>query len=191
MKELTIEEKKNLAKIFDIDFGTVSAVLEVESNGVGFLQDGRVRILFEAHHFSRLTGGKYNLTHPHISSEKWNKALYKSPTGEWIRLNEAMTLDKKAALQSASYGLGQIMGFNYSLAGYADVETMVIDFSKSEFFQFKGMLTFIKNNRVMYGALRNKQWALFASLYNGKRYKDNKYDTKLAEAYGRHSNLSV
>lgn len=43
------------AKRLGVDVPTVRAVAEVESNGVGFLPDGRPKILFERHIFSRLT----------------------------------------------------------------------------------------------------------------------------------------
>jgi hypothetical protein len=34
--------------------------------------------------------------------------------------------------------------------------------------------------------LKNKNWAAFARGYNGKDYKINKYDQKLAAAYKKH-----
>jgi hypothetical protein len=36
-----------------------------------------------------------------------------------------MTFDEQAALESASWGLGQVMGFNAKTAGFADVHAMV------------------------------------------------------------------
>ena len=39
----------------------------------------------------------------------------------------------------------------------------------------------------MIGPLRRKQWAKFASLYNGPGYRQNRYDEKLATAYARHA----
>src|SRR3546814_1144412 len=56
------------------------------------------------------------------SSDVCSSDLSGSLAGEWERLEAACLLDRAAALQSASWGLFQIMGFNYSYAGFADVE---------------------------------------------------------------------
>jgi hypothetical protein len=42
---------------------------------------------------------------------------------------------------------------------------------------------FIKINPGMLAALRAKDWAKFAKLYNGPEYMKNNYHTKLALAY--------
>jgi N-acetylmuramidase len=52
--------------------------------------------------------------------------------------------------------------------------------------QLKILGKFLKVNN-MAGDLRNKRWAAFALKYNGKGYKKNKYDTKLAAACRRFS----
>ena len=36
-----------------------------------------------------------------------------------------MTIDEECALLATSWGIYQIMGFNYSVAGYRDVEDFV------------------------------------------------------------------
>src|SRR6185503_15448815 len=92
------------------------AVAEVESSGEGFLAppSDRPKILFEGHAFHRLTGGRYSGEHPDISYPQWSRRKYAdSPAGEWHRFEAACRLDRLAALQSASWGLFQIMGFNY------------------------------------------------------------------------------
>src|SRR5687767_4373955 len=81
----------------------IAAVAEVESAGAGFLRDKRPKILFEAHIFSRRTGHRYDGSHPNISSPTWNRALYgASGAHQYERLHEAIALDRKAALESAS-----------------------------------------------------------------------------------------
>jgi hypothetical protein len=45
---------------------------------------------------------------PDISNPK--PGGYKGGAGEYSRLEAAMTLDKEAALKSASWGLAQVMG---------------------------------------------------------------------------------
>jgi hypothetical protein len=183
--KLSHQDKVELASLYDIELASINAILEVESKGSGFLSDGRMVILFEAHHFSKFSKRKFDATHPQISSPTWNRTLYKKGAEEWKRFDLALSLDRTAALLSTSYGLGQIMGFNYKVAGYPDVESMVKSFSYSEFYQLKGMLEFIKKSDLMYNALKDKEWARFAMLYNGSGYKANQYDIKLQKAYDK------
>ena len=100
-KLLTEQNFKDAATGLDIEVAAIKAVAEVESRGDGFLPDGRPKILFEAHIFSKYTGHKYDASHPHISAPKWDKSLYKGGEKEYDRLEEAKTLDIVAALKSA------------------------------------------------------------------------------------------
>jgi len=180
--QLQIDE---VASSFGIESALVKTVLDVESRGSGFLPSGRVKILFEAHVFGRLTGYNHNQAHPTISAPNWTegKKYYKGGEGEWIRLTGAAKLNRDAAFKSASWGLGQIMGENYKAAGYTSAENMAVDFGKSEVNQLKGMMKFIQSNPKMFAALKAKDWATFARLYNGPGYAVNKYDFKLASTY--------
>src|SRR6185295_10213057 len=91
----------------------------------GFLADGRPKILFEAHVFGQRTQQRFTRSHPALSSRTWNRALYQGGAREWARLAAAMQLDRRAALESASWGAFQIMGFNFAACGFSDVEAMV------------------------------------------------------------------
>jgi len=185
-KLLTEQNFKDAASGLQIEVAAIKAVAEVESRGGGFFSDGRPKILFEAHIFSSRTGHKYDETHPNISSRKWNKKLYKGGEKEYDRLNEAMALDKDAALQSASWGKFQVMGFNAETCGWPNVETFVADMYKDENEHLKAFLGFVKaNNLTKY--LQQKDWAKFARGYNGKEYAQNKYDIKMKEAYEKYS----
>jgi hypothetical protein len=165
------------------ELAAIKAVAQVESRGKGFLSDNRPKILFEAHVFSRLTGHKYDVTHKGISSRTWNKNLYKGGADEYTRLSEAIDLDRSAALQSASWGKFQIMGYNYVSSGFKDVETFVAAMCRSEGEHLRAAAAFIKSNPSMVDSLVNKHWQTFAELYNGAGYKANSYDDKLKEAY--------
>lgn len=160
----------------------IKAVTKVESNGKGFLSNGDVVLLFEAHIFSKLTGGKYDKTHPHISSPEWNKKLYSTPQGEHRRFQEAISLDRNAALQSASYGLFQIMGFNYKLCGFSKVQEFVNAMLRDERSQLMAFVQYIKS-RGLSMFLIKKKFEKFAREYNGPGYKKNNYHIKLEKAY--------
>jgi len=161
------------------------AVMTVETNGCGFLPDRRPRILFERHIFHRRTHGRFDQVAPDLSDSA--PGGY-GPAGAFQheRLARAIALDRQAALESASWGLGQIMGFNAAQSGFADVETMVGAMCDSEDAQFDAMMAFIRANHLAQ-YLQQGDWTEFASRYNGPSFKANSYDTKLSEASARFS----
>jgi LysM repeat protein len=124
-KMMTHKDWQRAANSLGVDVAAIKAVAKVEAAGKGFLSNGSPVILFEAHQFSRLTTGRYDGTHPGISSPKWNRSLYQGGAAEHTRLREAAALDETAALKSASWGKFQIMGFNYKSAGYNSVRDFV------------------------------------------------------------------
>lgn len=188
MSKLLVEsDYAEAATSLGCDVAAIKAVCEVEAPQGGFHADGATpRILFEAHHFHRLTGGRFTASHPNISSAKWNRALYVGGAGEHKRLQEAVALDRDAALQSASWGKFQIMGFNYELAGYPTVQEFVNAVYAGEREQLQGFVTFLGNTGLT-AALREHRWMDFARGYNGAGYAANQYDTKLAAAWLRHN----
>jgi hypothetical protein len=191
-KMLTETDFEQAAGLLKCDVAAVKAVAEVESSGNGFLTDGRVKILFEGHKFYKFTNGKYAQSHPTICYKKWTKAFYaKGPTadirgdGELKRLDEAMALDRPAALMSASYGKFQIMGFNFPVCGFGKVEDFYTSMQVSEGEQLKAFCNYVVGNAID-DELRMHHWAEFAMRYNGAEYKKNEYDTKLAKAYAKY-----
>lgn len=157
-------------------------VLQVETAGKGFLPDGRPKILYERHWFHRLTQGRHSAAHPDVSDPK--PGGYKGGAAEYERLARAIALDRGAALDSASWGLGQVMGFNAAKAGYADAEAMARAFADGEDAQLVAMARFIAASGA--GAhLAAHRWADFARIYNGAGYRANSYDAKLQQAYDR------
>jgi hypothetical protein len=156
-------------------------VLSVETSCVGFCSDRRPTILYEQHVFSRLTGGKYDSTNSDISNPQPGNY---GATGshQYDRLNIAMALDLNAALQSASWGIGQTMGFNFSQTGCLSVEDMVQRMVLSE----NDQLLCAAGEMVAGGsidALRIQDWTNFARIYNGPNYAINNYDNRLRAAY--------
>ncbi len=186
---LTDADYQKAAALIGCDVPAIKAVSEVESSGSGFLPDDRPRILFEAHIFSRLTTGIYDKDHPGISSPFWNRTLYKGGVKEHDRLGEACALNRKAGLQSASWGRFQIMGFNYSSCGFKELQDFINAMYRSEADHLVAFIAFIQG-RGLDGRLRDHQWDLFARGYNGAAYAENHYAEKLAKAYALHGGTS-
>ena len=192
-QNVTDYDFKVFAKVLEVEPAALKAVKEVETGGVGgFNPDGSASILFEAAIFYKELKAigkdpeKYISAHPGIISRSWDKSLYKGGKLEWGRLREAQEIDKEAALKSASWGIFQIMGFNYKKTECKDIYQFVDRMSKSQFWQFILGLQFMKNSGTI-DYLRKKDWAGFAYRYNGPGYRSNRYDEKLRIAYIKYS----
>jgi peptidoglycan hydrolase-like protein with peptidoglycan-binding domain len=173
------------ARTLQCEIAGIKAVAEVESRGDGFLASGRPKILFEAHVFSRRTQHQYDRTHADISSPSWNRALYKGGEKEYERLEKAMALNTQAALESASWGRFQIIGFNHQNASFASVETFVNAMFESEGRHLDAFISFVQATGLT-APLREKRWADFARGYNGEGFAENQYDVKLKAAYDKY-----
>ena len=184
----TVSEEawESLAKSLDVEVAALKAVATVEASGQGFLPDDpRPKILFEGHVFHRLSGGRFAAQAPNLSHPKWDRKQYSgSLKGEWRRLDAACQLDRAAALQSASWGLFQIMGFNYVYCGCADVEAFVAQQHAGAEGQLALFARFIARPPFL-AALRTRNWDKFAAAYNGPAYAKNRYAEKMAAAYAR------
>lgn len=165
------EEIEELARALGVEYAALKAVIDIESAGSGFDPiTGKIKIQFEPYHFQKRTGIR-------VANGVENQQA------EWKAFNRAWGYDPEAAMQSTSWGMFQIMGFNHRAAGFQTVGEMVDAFKISEMEQAKGACTFIRNNPPMYRALQKKDWATFAHYYNGKHYKKFNYDARLKKAY--------
>ncbi len=168
-----------------VDAATLWTVLAVETAGFGFLGDRRPQILFERHFFHNLTGGKWDASCPGISNPiQGGYGL--GGANQYARLAQAVALDHDAALKSASWGLGQVMGNNYGVGAFTDVSAMVGAMCASEDGQLRVVVGFIESKGLK-AALQAKNWAAYAKGYNGLNYAENQYDIKLAHFYSMYS----
>lgn len=185
-RPLSDEGMDQVCSTLGVSESEVWAVLTVETRGFGFLQDRRPQILFERHIFHRLTQGRHDSGNANISSA--NAGGYLGGPGEYTRLEQAMSLDREAALGSASWGIAQVMGFNYGVAGFATIDAMVAGMVTDEDAQLLAMANFIKGN-MLTRALQRQNWVSFARGYNGPEFKKNEYDTRLAAAHAKYKVL--
>jgi hypothetical protein len=190
--QLQPEQIALFAEMYGLEVPAVKAVVEIESSGKGFLRDGRPKILFEGHVFwRRLKAYKVNpvplsRTHPNIVYQNWTRQHYLTGTLEFQRLAKARAIHDSAALESASWGMFQIMGYHAYKMGYKTVQEFVRSQKKSEEEHLKAFGLFItKISPVCHKALQNHQWAEFAKHYNGAQYAKNQYDTKLERSYNK------
>jgi N-acetylmuramidase/Putative peptidoglycan binding domain len=173
----------NVGEQLGTKLAEIWAVLHVETSGCGFLLDRRPKILFERHIFSRETNHEFDAQADISNRTPGGYGLL--GTHQYERLAKAMALDEQAALRSASWGLGQIMGFNAQAAGYANVNEMITKMAESEDNQLLAMATFVKHNHKAHEALRSHDWEGFAAAYNGDR--TGAYAGKLKTAFAQSS----
>jgi hypothetical protein len=207
--ELTAQDFADAAKQLGCSVAQIRGVFEVEASGNGWFNDVRgeilaadgpggfidgkdlPKILFEAHIFHRETSGRFRADHPNLSSPSWNRALYVGGQGEYARLAKAMTLDRTAALRSASWGAAQIMGFNHKLAGFDTVDAFVNAMKTGSRAHLMAFVNFVQNSGLA-PALRkitgvHDSARDFARGYNGKAYEVNQYHVKIARAVSKWS----
>ncbi|QDH80284.1 N-acetylmuramidase family protein [Echinicola soli] len=198
-----------LEKQVKLAFPVVKAVISVESSGRGHLQDGRAKILFEGHKFwywlSKVGKTQEELEelqrqYPDIVYPSWTREHYRLGADEYKRLEKAKEIcqgiNDKAAVYATSWGLFQILGENldHFIKGrnYKDWKDFEQKQHEAELYHFLDFLTFIQTKKldrkplVSFISEENKgnyDWTSFAYGYNGRGYKLNKYDEKLAAAY--------
>lgn len=180
---LTIKDYEEAAMALEVETACIQAITKVESRGNGFLASGEPVILFERHWMYKLLKKEIG-KEPTLSSVVNPKAGgYLGGAKEHQRLSQAILINRECALQSCSWGLFQIMGFHYKTLGYSSIQEFVNAQYESEAKQLDTFVRFIKASPSILKALRIRDWATVARLYNGPKYAINRYDTKLAEAY--------
>lgn len=178
--KLTKDDFCHTAKKLKCDVAAIKAVDQVESRGEGFYPNGFPTILFERHKFRAFTHGRYNKTHPHLSGPQGGYGA--AGENQRKKFSEAFNLDPEAAMMSCSWGRYQVMGFNWDDLGYDSIHEFVDRMKISEGEHLEAFARFVQANGLA-DELRRLDWKGFARGYNGPKYKENQYDTKMAAAY--------
>lgn len=181
-----------IAARLKIETAAFMAVAVVESGGVtGAMVDGKREplIRFEGHYFfkrlaglERVRGRREGLASP-VAREVKNPA---SQEARWHMLARARAINEVAALESCSWGLGQVMGAHWRWLGFDSVAALVAAARSGVAGQLDVMARFIEKSGLDL-ALRNKDWAGFAVGYNGPNFRQGGYDQKLREAYDKYA----
>lgn len=183
------EDIETRAKGMGVEAAALKAVWKVDTGGHGgFLANGDPMILFQGHIFWQqlrtrgLNPQNYVKGNEDILHQKLDKSKFVGGVGEWERLERAIAIHEDAALSSASWGMFQIMGFNYGKCGCKSVQEFVSKMKESEVAQLDLFVAFLKSNSKMVEALKNRSWVDFARLYYGPT-EYNIYADKLSKAY--------
>lgn len=174
-----------LANELEIHASVAVAVLLAESGGQGF-QPGpsgpRMVIRFENHIFhdrwGRANQERFDRHFVYTPGRPWLGHRFRADGNgawqefhgeqqrEWDVFAFAEGLDRRAARESISMGLPQIMGFNALAVGYPQAEAMFDAFASGEARQIFGFFDFVRSKGAI-SALRSRDYGGFASIYNG------------------------
>lgn len=172
-----------IAAELGVPYARLRGVIEVEAPRGPFDRHGRPAMLFEPHHFyKRVRRDKRDEAVRRGVAQPNRPKAGTYPPESYTRMAIAYEIDPEAALESASWGRGQIMGFNYADAGYRSAQAMVEAFMRSESEQLRAMGALIRKWGLI-GALKRGDADAFALRYNGSGYKRDGYDAKICRAW--------
>lgn len=179
---------EEIASELNIESATLKAVVQVESAGrlsVNIAGRAEPLIRFEGHYFYKMLPlAKRNIAVTQgLASAK--AGIVKNPLtqkGRWRLLRRAMKINRAAALESVSWGMGQVMGSHWRWLGYASIDALVLEARDGIAGQIRLMVRYIEKASLA-EKLRAHDWAGFARAYNGPAYRKYKYHTKLEKAY--------
>jgi len=171
-----------------VELNIIKAFSVVESGGrSGFNALNLPVIAYEGHIFRKYSKRKYDQTHPFLSYKYVKKAgpeWQKNNSDQlsaWNTFAKAYALDAEAAIKACSWGMFQVMGFNYEACGYKDIGTFLKDMKSNAGKQLNAFLHFCNKNSSLLSAMVNKDFYNMAFNYNGSDFGD--YDIKIRRAY--------
>lgn len=144
------------------------AIFAVESKRAYDPTTGLVIVRFEPKVFLRRAGRIVRSDHG-------------SQLAEWQAIETAYAINPKAALESASYGLPQLMGFNFGVTEHASARDLLLAFQRSAREQVAGFFGFVAANKLVDEA-RARRFVDFARRYNG-RGKEQLYGAKMKKYF--------
>ncbi|RCS23933.1 DUF3380 domain-containing protein [Phyllobacterium salinisoli] len=186
----TIRDIIAAARQSGVEPSAILAVAEVESGGRATARingSDEPLIRFEGHYFDRRLTGKKQAEARQLGLAAPKAGSVKNPATQaerWRLLARAARIDRNAAHESVSWGLGQVMGAHWQWLEYVDVQALVAEARGSVAGQIRLMLRFIERSGLV-RLLNEHDWAGFARRYNGPLYRQHAYDRKMAAAWKR------
>lgn len=183
------EDYKKAATRLKVPELVIRVLGAVESQGVGFLRNGKAKILFERHrmyfYLNQYKGKPFANLQMKQSPNLVNSVAggYRGNEAEYTRLSLAINIHKESALMSTSWGQFQIMGENWKNLGYSSVQEFVDQQQISESLQMEAFLRFIEWKPGLLAALQKQDWHTVFTLYNGKNYKKLGYQAKFQKEW--------
>jgi peptidoglycan hydrolase-like protein with peptidoglycan-binding domain len=177
-----------------IEPASLLALVEVETSGNAFEQDGRTPAFLYERHIAWRMAAKVSkalqsaFALAGLAIPKWSRTTQYKDQGTSAKrlalIEKARGIDAEVANQSASWGIGQTMGFLFAELGFNSACDMVAHMSGNLAGQIECMIAELRRKHLI-EALNAHAWARVALGYNGQGYAANHYDTRLADAWKR------
>jgi len=186
----TIQAATRDAERIGVEPAALLAVAEIESAGHVYAKVvGRDEplIRWEGHYFyDRLKGTKRaQAVRSGLASPKAGKV--KNPASQsarWQIVARASKIDRNAALESISIGLGQVMGAHWSRLGFSSPSEMVDHARKGAAEQINLMVRYVEEFGLV-DELQRLDFEAFTRGYNGKGGVAKGYHARMKAAYDR------
>ncbi|WP_274425809.1 N-acetylmuramidase domain-containing protein [Chelativorans sp. YIM 93263] len=188
----TVHRITRFAEDKKIEPAALLAIVEVESAGKACaMVEGRKEplIRFEGHYLDRRLSPEERIAARAAGLASANPGAIHNPPSQlarWRLLERAAAIDRKAAYESVSWGVGQVMGAHWAWLGYPSFEALVEEARSGLEGQLSLMLCYIDKSGLS-DALRRHDWTAFARGYNGPGFARNGYHLKLSLAYRRNA----
>lgn len=155
---------------FGVPASHLAAMVEVESGGRIFGFKRRPMILFEPHVFYRRLRGEERdrAVAAGLAYPKWGTKPYpRKQEDRWSQIERGALINHDAAYESASYGVGQVMGYHWRALGYTSLQDFLDTVQSGVHGQIDAMLRYLRVNSLM-DDLKAGRWLTVARGYNGK-----------------------
>jgi len=186
----TLAGIEKIAARIKVEPAALQAVAEVESAGQVFaLVKGRQEpvIRWEGHYFDRRLKGaaRDRARAEKLASPK--AGAIKNPASQakrWDLVTRASKIDRQAALESFSIGLGQVMTAHWKVLEFAEVDDLIKEARRDALGQLELMVKYCAAFGLI-DELQRLDFSGFARGYNGPGYRKDGYHLKMAAAYKR------
>ncbi len=189
-----------LANDIGVEVAALHAIAAVEVGAIQSVDDGLPTIRFEVHVCLKRTLKdmssviKLENSPPldawnkdaqwYYSQSRWVRVHSGAQSDEWAALTAASKVDGEAALESASYGVGQLMGFHWLLLGCESPQAMVAEATEGVPAQLDQWGRFLTNEQdgKLITAMNEHDWEGFTRIYNGSGQVDY-YSSRMEQMY--------
>ena len=178
----------------DLDPAALAAIAQTESGGIVTTRingHDEPLIRFEGHYFDKRLSPADQAKARALKLSSPKAGAIRNPATQvarWQLLQQATQINRDAAYESTSWGVGQVMGAHWHWLGYPSVIEMAETVRQSVQQQIELMCRFLTYSHLR-DALNNRDWQKIAYNYNGPLYAKNQYDRKLAQAYALYQPL--
>lgn len=191
-QKLTENDYREVANRLGIEVAAIKAVVDIEAgkSHKGFWAPGKPLVNFDmsiVNKFAPKLGvslSKYRKSHPEIWGAS-KKKYGSQQAAEWARFEALRAVNNDLGIYSSFWGMFQIGGFNWKLCKTKDANEFFSLMSRSERDQLELFANFIESSDMV-KYLKAKNWAGFASRYNGPSYASRGYHTRMANAYAKY-----